>query len=206
MAESGVLFRFEGSTLDEQNQRVLVFFDSLMQSRPNWVTDIVPSFDSVMVNVAPLLADHYSVFAWIQSLEPIQSARKTIHHTVAVNYHTSNQFDLTEITQRLGLSMDRVIDLHTSITLRVYAVGFTPGFAYLGELPKALMLPRRASPRVAVPKGAVAIADRYAAIYPSQSPGGWNLLGLVADDIPFEQMPFGLGDTVSFTCNAVIDT
>jgi len=62
-------------------------------------------------------------------------------------------------------------------------VGFAPGFAYLGELAAELTTPRLANPRQAVPKGAVAIADRQTAVYPDVSPGGWHLLGLCPVDL-----------------------
>ncbi|PKL98617.1 MAG: allophanate hydrolase, partial [Gammaproteobacteria bacterium HGW-Gammaproteobacteria-7] len=71
----------------------------------------------------------------------------------------------------------QVIELHGTPDYRVGAIGFAPGFAYLGELHPRLLLPRRATPRLAVPAGSLGIADRQTAIYPLVSPGGWNLIG-----------------------------
>lgn len=85
--------------------------------------------------------------------------------------------DLAGVAEQTGLAPDDVIALHTRATYRVAFLGFAPGFGYLTGLPEQLHLPRRSVPRVRVPAGAVAIADRYSAIYPSSSPGGWHLLG-----------------------------
>ena len=63
------------------------------------------------------------------------------------------------------------------MTYRVAMLGFMPGFAYLGDLPDELRLPRRDTPRTSVPAGSVAIAGRHTAVYPATTPGGWHLLG-----------------------------
>jgi len=85
--------------------------------------------------------------------------------------------DLDEVARACGMSVDRVVDLHSSTTYTVEFCGFAPGFAYLHGLPEQLHLPRRASPRARVPAGSVAIAATYSAIYPGESPGGWHLIG-----------------------------
>jgi len=75
------------------------------------------------------------------------------------------------------LTRDEIVTLHTGAEFMVYMLGFMPGFAYLGGLPEALRLPRRASPRLKVPAGSVAVADALCAVYPWDSPGGWHLIG-----------------------------
>jgi len=85
--------------------------------------------------------------------------------------------DMADVATACSLSIDEVVTLHCSTTLVVEFCGFSPGFAYLRGLPAPLHLPRRASPRARVPAGSVAIAAHYAAVYPSDSPGGWHLLG-----------------------------
>lgn len=85
--------------------------------------------------------------------------------------------DLNEVAERNGLTADQAIELHTSTTYSVYFLGFVPGFAYLGELPEKLATPRLATPRRKVPAGSVAIAGSQTGVYPSETPGGWSLLG-----------------------------
>lgn len=85
--------------------------------------------------------------------------------------------DLVGVAQRCGMSVDDVIGLHSAGEYCVAAIGFAPGFAYMGGLDARLALPRRSTPRTRVPAGSLAIAERQTAIYPQASPGGWHLLG-----------------------------
>lgn len=85
--------------------------------------------------------------------------------------------DLSAVAAAAGLSEREVVALHRDTAYRVAFLGFAPGFGYLSELPTRLQLPRRSVPRIAVGAGAVAIADRYTAVYPRSSPGGWHLIG-----------------------------
>ncbi|MFN0186695.1 MAG: 5-oxoprolinase subunit PxpB [Aquabacterium sp.] len=85
--------------------------------------------------------------------------------------------DLADLATARGLSAPAVVDLLCGTPFRVYMIGFQPGFAYMGGLPAALELPRRASPRKAVPAGSLAVAGRMCGVYPWVSPGGWHLVG-----------------------------
>jgi len=85
--------------------------------------------------------------------------------------------DLDEIAAMHNMTPAQVIELHTSVAYEVYFLGFVPGFAYLGELPPALVTPRLAAPRRRVPAGSVGIAGSQTGVYPFATPGGWRLLG-----------------------------
>jgi len=85
--------------------------------------------------------------------------------------------DLGEVAAKAGIPEDEAIALHATQTYHVYMLGFAPGFAYLGDLPQALRLPRRAAPRARVPAGSGAIASAMTATYPLESQGGWHLIG-----------------------------
>lgn len=111
--------------------------------------------------------------------------------------------DLDEVASRCGLAPEGFLRVFTGLTFTVGFLGFTPGFAYLYGLPLAFHLPRRPSPRAAVPAGSVALAGPYVGIYPGATPGGWNLLGTTSrrlfdlrGDPPFLFSP---GDTVRFS-------
>jgi len=84
---------------------------------------------------------------------------------------------LGRVAQYAGISAEDVIQLHASVSYRVFIIGFTPGFAYMGGLPDLLVMPRLTSPRTAVPAGSVGIAGQQTGIYPLESPGGWQLIG-----------------------------
>ena len=123
-------------------------------------------------------------------------------HLFPTRYGGEDGPDLAATAALAGLSDAAVVDLHAATVLEVLFLGFAPGFAYLGELPAALALPRLATPRTLVPAGSVAIADRLGAIYPQPSPGGWRLIGRTdvtlfdpAADPPVRLRP---GDRVRF--------
>ncbi|MCP1624890.1 5-oxoprolinase subunit PxpB [Pseudomonas nitroreducens] len=120
-------------------------------------------------------------------------------HEIAVWYAGE---DLAEVARLCQLTPAQVIDLHAGRDYRVGAIGFSPGFAYLGELDQRLALPRRATPRTQVPAGSLAIAERQTAVYPQASPGGWHLLGRTAQRLfdPRQQppCPLAVGDRVRF--------
>ncbi|MBM3116722.1 5-oxoprolinase subunit PxpB [Jeongeupia naejangsanensis] len=110
--------------------------------------------------------------------------------------------DLAVVAEQAGLSCDEVIARHAAGEYVVYCLGFLPGFAYLGGLDPALACPRRASPRLSVPAGSVAIGGAQTAVYPLASPGGWQLIGRTDVKLfdPYRETPGLLspGDTVVF--------
>jgi inhibitor of KinA len=112
------------------------------------------------------------------------------------------QLDLTRICEHTCLTPDDVIRLHTSAEYTVYAIGFVPGFPYLGYLPEKLCgVPRLDSPRVKVEPGSVGLTGRQTGIYPLPRPGGWNIIGktpLVIVDVAAGFFPLRVGDTVRF--------
>jgi KipI family sensor histidine kinase inhibitor len=85
--------------------------------------------------------------------------------------------DLGDVARAWGMTEREAIAAHGAPTYVVAFCGFAPGFAYLAGLPAELAVPRLASPRTVVPTGSVAVADRWCGVYPTQSPGGWRLLG-----------------------------
>lgn len=96
---------------------------------------------------------------------------------IPVLYSEEVGLDLEKLSFEKGLSIDEIVSLHTSKVYDVYSIGFLPAFAYLGELDKRLYTNRLETPRTNVSKGSVAIANLQTAIYPQNSPGGWNIIG-----------------------------
>jgi inhibitor of KinA len=96
---------------------------------------------------------------------------------IPVCYGGEHGPDLNEVAEMHGMTPAQVIELHASANYEVYFLGFVPGFAYLGELPAALVTPRLMTPRRRVPPGSVGIAGSQTAVYPFATPGGWRLLG-----------------------------
>jgi KipI family sensor histidine kinase inhibitor len=139
------------------------------------VVDVVPGERTVLVTVDPRRCDPARLAALLPELEvPEAYGGETAPVEIPVTY---NGADLAEVAELTGLSADEVIAKHTAGDYVVAYLGFAPGFAYVTGLDPALHVPRRETPRTRVPAGAVAIAGRYTAVYPTPSPGGWRLLG-----------------------------
>lgn len=101
-----------------------------------------------------------------------------VHHwVIPVCYDLEFGMDLEQLSKEKKSSIDQIIQLHSQTTYTVFFVGFLPGFLYLGGLNSKLYSPRKATPRLRVPKGAVAIGGEQTGVYPNQSSGGWNIIG-----------------------------
>jgi len=103
-------------------------------------------------------------------------SEKTLWH-IPVCYDEKFGIDLIYLSSEKKITVEKIISLHRSVDYTVYGMGFLPGFLYLGGLSDKLNFPRRNSPRLIVPKGAVAIGGNHTGIYPQSSPGGWHIIG-----------------------------
>jgi KipI family sensor histidine kinase inhibitor len=141
------------------------------------VTDVVPAYTTLAVHfdgggipfdsLAPVVAQAIGV-------RDSTLAESPASVEIPVRYDGP---DLADVAARTGLTINEIVERHSSRTYRAYMTGFVPGFAYLGDLDESLVLPRRAVPRVRVAPGSVAIAGAQTAVYPLQTPGGWHLIG-----------------------------
>jgi inhibitor of KinA len=162
------------------NARAIALADRLSMAVPAGVQDIVPTYRSVAVYFNPLRTDHDRLLSELQHLA---SADETSHaqlsEPIQVPVQYGGQFgpDLADVARFANTSEDEVVRLHTTVTYRVFMIGFVPGFAYMGEVDRRIAAPRRQTPRTAVPPGSVGIAGVQTGIYPSAIPGGWQLIG-----------------------------
>jgi KipI family sensor histidine kinase inhibitor len=167
--------------------------------------DLVPSYASLLIIYDPMRTDHLQVAHRVrEAIAELQSAQAQGGRSVVlpVYYAPESGEDLESLAESTGLSPDDVVAIHSGQEYRVYAIGFAPGFAYLGQVDERIAAPRLATPRQRVPRGAVAIADRQTAVYPAVSPGGWNLIGRcpvrMFDPEASPSMPVAVGDRVHF--------
>ena len=107
----------------------------------------------------------------------IAPQNKQIVWRLPVCYDTNLETDLEEVSNALNLSIPQIIALHTSTAYTIYAIGYLPGFMYSGAIPQALAIPKKITPRVAVKKGAVGIANAQTGVYPQDGFGSWHILG-----------------------------
>jgi inhibitor of KinA len=181
MGDTAVVLELGGVIKESTLARVRALAGALERKPPAGVVDVVPSPTAVTVfydltkitGFAELCTELKAHAARIKPLK--RKAIRTI--TIPVSYGGELGVDLAEVAAHAGLSEAAVIAQHAQATYLVHAVGFMPGFAYLGGLANSLHTPRRAKPRVEVPAGSVGIGGGQTGVYPITSPGGWNLIG-----------------------------
>lgn len=182
----------------------LRFAAAVRRDNPPWLVDVVQAYASVAVFFDPdrcdfrTAVDHLRRLAAAdQSSAPPEGRR----HVIPCCYEMG--LDLARVAGLKGLSADDVIRLHAGTEYTVYAIGFCPGFPYLGYLPSELCgVPRLEKPRLRVEAGSVGLTGRQTGIYTEARPGGWNLVGrtpLVLVDVADGYFPLRTGDRVRFT-------
>ncbi len=169
------------------------------------LTDVVVGYRSVMVYVDPLAEQAANLERQLHAIAAAAPADESFGGAlveVPVCYDAAYGPDLAEVAAFAQCSVDEVIDLHLATEYRVFVVGFVPGFAYMASVDPRIAAPRRASPRLRVPAGSVAIAAGQTGIYPAETPGGWSLIGRcpLRPYDPAREQPFMFhaGDRVRF--------
>lgn len=168
------------------------------------VTDLVPSYASIALYYDPDHTDFRHIISKLKRIphvfNDVSEAAAGRHIELPVWYHPSVGPDLETLADACSLTVDQVVKRHTAITYQVYALGFSPGFGFMGQVDPAIASPRLARPRGSVPAGSVGIANRQTAVYPSVSPGGWQLIGRCPSPL-FNERDLALlavGDQVTF--------
>lgn len=193
MTERTLLPRLENAGIDAWLVRL---FDAIDEANMPWLTalcrrceqdfgdalvDLVPSYTTLLVHYDPLRLDAVEARGRLEdilaSLTPDEDAAVVEVKELPVWYDDSVGPELERLERASGLDRRGVIAAHCEHEYRVFALGFAPGFAFMGSLDARLELPRLETPRKKVPAGSVAVAGRQTSAYPRVSPGGWNLIG-----------------------------
>ncbi len=176
-----------GSAIDPSTlASVLGLAGALAGARGAGIVDIVPAYATVTVFYDPLQFDaaageaYESVCRFVASCAAAGKAGAALPpRTIEIPVCYGGEFgpDLGVVAARGGLDLGQAAALHSGADYLVHAIGFTPGFPYLGGLPEPLRTPRRETPRTRVPAGSVGIGGAQTGVYPVPSPGGWQLIG-----------------------------
>lgn len=211
--DQAVIVRFSKRIEPEEAERVRDASARLraLQEADEGVLEVVPAFSSVAVYYDPIIYGYSAICALVREAltRMLRSGELAVGGCaearvveVPVCYGGEYGPDLAEVAAYARLSESEAAELHASAAYTVYAVGFTPGFPYIGGVPERIAMPRRASPRPRVPAGSVGIAGGQTGIYPSATPGGWRLIGrtplLLFDPHAAEPCLLQPGDRVRF--------
>ena len=209
-SENSIIVYFGSETSDSISNQINAFCIHMKTNYQTYIIDLISSYASVLLIFDVPNVSHSEIKRIVRaSLAKLEKSSKKSGVseekqviTLPVLYGGENGPDLSTIAKNAGISEREVISIHESKPYLVYAIGFAPGFAYLGEVDPKIATPRLETPRQTVPKGAVAIADRQTAVYPAESPGGWNIIGIcpipMFNSLSPPYMPVSVGDTVKF--------
>lgn len=177
--ENGIRIVFGYEISADVHAAVRTSYALLASASLEGIVEIVPSFASCLIIFDPRITSYERLLPAIQEMhagEDVELA-EPVTYEIPVKYGGEYGPDLEFVSEYCGLTEEQVIGLHTAKVYTVYAVGFLPGFPYLGPLDKRLFTPRLETPRLKVPEGSVGIAQLQTGIYTFESPGGWRIIG-----------------------------
>lgn len=168
--------------------------------------DLIPSYTSIMIEFHPCMTNVTTLEDYLQLLlgkfEQLKPVEQHQLIELPTYYHPDVAPDIEFLAESHALNIDEVIQLHSGNEYTVCAIGFAPGFAFLGTVDERISTARHIEPRMRVAKGSIGIADQQTAVYPADSPGGWQIIGNcpinLFDPSADPITPFNVGDKVRF--------
>jgi inhibitor of KinA len=214
LSESALLLSFEKNISDQAHDELMQVKYFIDQNPFKGFKESVPAYNSLTLFYNPLEIERsnpeisiqenliQTVKSIVNNIKPSASATQFPKINIPVCYDLSYGIDLEELSATLKLSVADIIELHSSKLYKVYMLGFTPGFAYMGSFDEKIITQRKKQPRLKVEAGSVAIAGNQTGIYPLTTPGGWNIIGKTPMNLfdKSKKNPFLLkaGDRVKF--------
>lgn len=179
--DSSILIEFGKEISPEINRKISATVQMMKEQHIEGVVDVIPAFCSLLINYDPRVISYGEISERMQALLKLEiraGEQKKRIFEIPVCYGGEYGPDIANIAEHAGLSEEEVIKLHSSRDYLIYMLGFLPGFCYLGGLDERLHTPRLANPRIKINAGSVGIGGSQTGIYPLDSPGGWQLMGM----------------------------
>ncbi|MCJ2375689.1 5-oxoprolinase subunit PxpB [Vibrio sp. ZSDZ34] len=204
VSESALIIYFDDH-IDLKWPAIIKSYQRFLQAQfTDSIRDCVASYTSLLVDYHPLKTGFEQIKQAVLNFdaEKAQLDYEGKLHRLPVCYHESVAPDLNNVAKLHQLTTDQVIDIHSKKTYTVCAVGFAPGFAFLAQVDGLIATPRHATPRKKIPVGSVGIADSQTAVYPLETPGGWQIIGNCPIELYNKNSPenslLQIGDRVQF--------
>ncbi len=179
--DSALLIEFGKEINPETNRKITALVQLMREQHIEGIVDVIPAFCSLLINYDPRVLSYEELKERMEHLLKMETkteaTRKRIFE-IPVCYGGEYGPDIENIAEHAGLSIEEVIKIHSSKDYLIYMLGFLPGFTYLGGLDEQIHTPRLASPRLKIRAGSVGIGGSQTGIYPLDSPGGWQLMGM----------------------------
>ncbi|RKD90450.1 5-oxoprolinase subunit PxpB [Mangrovibacterium diazotrophicum] len=180
LGDSAIQLTFGDSINEETNRKIYAYMRILKEFEIPGIIELVPSYTKLIVHYNPLEIGIHELVDKLKELEqqgitPAESEMKIVE--IPVLYGPTFGSDLEVVLQHTGLTEEELITQHSAPIYKVYMLGFTPGFCYLGGMPALLATPRKKTPSAKIRAGSVGIAGEQTGVYPIESPGGWQIIG-----------------------------
>lgn len=180
VGDSSIIIEFENKISKEVNTKVRNICRAIEKNSIKGVEEVIPTYRSLLINYNPLEIEAFTLINQLKSIgtniKKYEIEKPKIIE-IPTLYGGEYGPDLNFVAQYNNLSVDEVIEIHSSKNYLVYMLGFTPGFPYLGGLSEKINAPRLKNPRPRILAGSVGIAGSQTGIYPVESPGGWRIIG-----------------------------
>ena len=187
------------------SRRVTALYAGVSALELAGITDLVPTFRSLAIHYDPEIVSFAGLENTLAKILPDLPIDDFTGRdwSIPACYDLDLSPDLEAVAEACSLSIEEVIQRHSSDTYHVYMVGFLPGYPYLGDLTAEIALPRKATPNLRIPARSIAIAERMTAVYPIECPGGWHVIGRTPlklfDETASPPALLAQGDRVRFT-------
>jgi KipI family sensor histidine kinase inhibitor len=179
--DSSLLVEFGKEISPDINRSISATVQLMREQHIEGVVDVIPAFCSLLINYDPRVISFEEISERIQGILKLDAkageGKKKVYE-IPVCYGGEYGPDIENIASHAGLTVEEVIALHSSRDYLIYMLGFLPGFCYLGGLDERIHTPRLANPRIKISAGSVGIGGSQTGIYPLDSPGGWQLMGM----------------------------
>lgn len=205
--EKAILLEFEQQISTAVSQQVQRWKQAILNAKITNLSHTIPAYASLVLVFDRPIKEVQITIDKIRALE-VQAIQQGAVVTpkrrlkIPVCYELPYALDQSELVQNKQLPWEEIVAAHIGNIYRVYMLGFSPGFAFMGTIPVILEIKRKTSPRLKVPAGSVGIAGQQTGIYPDEIPGGWQIIGRTPIPIfaPLRENPFlfQAGDQVQF--------
>lgn len=178
--DKGLVVEFGNEISEAVNKKVRNLYLAIHKSQISGIYEMIPTYRSLLIQYNPI---EIEVNKLIEMLVEIENSLDSIDlpkpRIIEIPTIYGGEFgeDLKFVSEHSGMSENEVIKIHSSVDYRIYMLGFSPGFPYLGGMSEKIETPRLKTPRTKIPAGSVGIAGKQTGIYPMESPGGWQLIG-----------------------------
>ena len=185
--ENTIIIYFGDEVAPELAEKIAFYTEFLQHSLSDFIIDMVPSYTSLLISYRLDLLSHQDfcnqVSTTLAKAIYVKQEQSSDVVEIPVYYDPEVGLDLDRILLETELSLQEFIHIHSQRTYLIYAIGFSPAFAFLAEVDQRIQMPRLKIPRIKIPAGSVGIADKQTAVYPIDSSGGWNIVGRTPIDL-----------------------